>query len=407
MGRRPGVPGTWGRISTRRLESGAFAASAWYIDALAGKGTRVQRSGVSSAEAVRRLKRELYFRASEQLARGRNRIKKVSLIELCQMYLQRRSQVDAFREMSGENVPKATFHEQRRLVRNVIMPSMLADLPAAAVRVSDISDFYWARASTRAEARNAMVELRKIFDLAQELNLSPTNPARDFRGMLPRRRVTKHAPGAEELQTLLQVVRAYRGRPQRAGPQPSRLLEDAIVVILGTSARIGEAMGLRWEDVDLDARVPTVTIRGTVIEGSGVPKAYQPFGKTEQATRTIPIPDVVAATLRRRAAERRGGNPFVFHTSTGAVSGPQDVHRALRRVRAWSARNPDVPTIAEEMIPRSLRRAVATAVYNAESLDAAARTLGHAETGVTEKHYAVRDSVAPDMRHITGKLLGE
>jgi len=45
-------------------------------------------------------------------------------------------------------------------------------------------------------------------------------------------------------------------------------------VILATSARIGEALGLRIQDVDLEGSVPTVAINPAVKEGHGLKKHY-------------------------------------------------------------------------------------------------------------------------------------
>lgn len=298
-----------------------------------------------------------------------------------------------------------TKHENERIIRNILMESPLADTVLTELKVKHIDAFYqpYAKAAPSA-ARNAVAELRKVLDLAVVEDWLETNPARTFRRMRKRPAPPKYAPDALELSELKETVVAYRTRADAMGPRPSMLLEDVIDTILGTSARIGEALGLRWFDVDLHSDVPTVSIRGTVIEGHGRPKEYQPHPKTESGERTVPIPPFLVKTLRRRRLESPPTQMYVFTTRTGAPNGPQDVHRALRRIRDWSATADSVPTISDDMVPKALRKSVATAIAQQESLADAARTLGHTQSNITEKHYAKRQLQAPDMRHVTQRL---
>ena len=173
-------------------------------------------------------------------------------------------------------------------------------------------------------------------------------------------------------------------------PKPSNLLIDVIETILGTSCRIGEAVGLRWQDLDLLSEPPTVEIVGKVVEGDGQRKHWEEGPKTVSGHRRVPIPDhLVAIFLERRV--HSGDNPFVFHTRSGEPNGPQDVHRALRAVRDWAK-------IDDSIVPHSFRKSVATAIDQFAGLDAAATTLGHRRSRVTEDTYVKRAIDAPDMR---------
>jgi integrase len=49
-------------------------------------------------------------------------------------------------------------------------------------------------------------------------------------------------------------------------PRRTSDLHDVVLVLLGTGMRIGEALALRWTDVDLDADVPCVRVAATMIE---------------------------------------------------------------------------------------------------------------------------------------------
>lgn len=101
--------------------------------------------------------------------------------------------------------------------------------------------------------------------------------------------------------------------------------------------------------------------------------------------------------MLRRRKFASGGNEFVFHTRTGAPNGTQDVHRALRSVRAWAG-------IDSELVPHALRKSAVTAVSDDLGLEAAARFAGHKRSRVTEQYYAKRAIDAPDTSEVLGQL---
>jgi integrase len=102
-----------------------------------------------------------------------------------------------------------------------------------------------------------------------------------------------------------------------------------LVVSLGLGVRRGEALGLRTQDVDLDARTVTIakglryippTLRAP---GEG---PYRLTGTKTGETREVPLPGFVADALRERLAERDreqraakvwAANDFVFCSPVG------------------------------------------------------------------------------------------
>lgn len=115
-------------------------------------------------------------------------------------------------------------------------------------------------------------------------------------------------------------------------------------VLLGTGCRIGEALGLRWQDLDFEAR--TISINHSLV--------YYPVGKTrksvlriskpktEAGIRTIPMLDTVrdAFQMEREEQEETGFNEtkidgmdgFVFVNRFGSVLNPQAVNRTIKRI---------------------------------------------------------------------------
>ena len=115
-------------------------------------------------------------------------------------------------------------------------------------------------------------------------------------------------------------------------------------VLLGTGCRIGEALGLRWEDVDFDNNI--ISINHSLV--------YYPIGesrtstlhvskpKTEAGIRTIPMLDAVRDAFEMLEEEQRengrvevtidGMSGFIFSNRYGNVPNPQSVNRAIKRI---------------------------------------------------------------------------
>lgn len=105
-------------------------------------------------------------------------------------------------------------------------------------------------------------------------------------------------------------------------------------LLLVTGMRPGEALALRWQDVDLKANV--ATIRRTL---TWRPKGKFEFGdpKTEGSVRQIPLPDRIIADLRRHSAKQAEGrlklgerfrnHDLVFCTELGTPHRPENLSR--------------------------------------------------------------------------------
>jgi integrase len=78
------------------------------------------------------------------------------------------------------------------------------------------------------------------------------------------------------------------------------------VVLATTAVRIGEALALQWDDLDLDAR--TLRVSGTLTR-NGIGSV-----KTSTSRRTIKLPKMTVDALRKH---HRNGSGFVFSTCKG------------------------------------------------------------------------------------------
>ncbi|WP_315970669.1 site-specific integrase [Nonomuraea sp. C10] len=103
--------------------------------------------------------------------------------------------------------------------------------------------------------------------------------------------------------------------------------------------RRGELLGLRWEDVDLDAGTSEVV--QTLQRVDGELRFVRP--KTENSERTIPLPEIGVDALkehrRQQFAERSDAWPgwedhgLVFPSRRGTPMEPENLHRSWGAVR--------------------------------------------------------------------------
>jgi integrase len=110
----------------------------------------------------------------------------------------------------------------------------------------------------------------------------------------------------------------------------ARDLPDLVDFMLNTGVRIGEALAVSWDLVDLEAA--TVQISYTVIRvmGHGIVRKSP---KTAAGNRTLPLPPTTVAMLRRRRRAGRIGATPVFPGFEDGWRDPTNTSRDLRNAR--------------------------------------------------------------------------
>jgi integrase len=181
--------------------------------------------------------------------------------------------------------------------------------------------------------KNTHVVLRKALADAERLGIVPRNAAAAARGPAAQRpELTTWS--SDELKAFLAVAAESR-------------LGYAFTVLATTGMRRGEALGLRWRDVDFDAMQIAVVQTLSVVDGDvliGKPK-------TAGSRRTVYVGDTTIRALRRQrkqqAAEQLaagsawdGDNGLVFRDELGAAEHPSRFSRHFRQLVAQAALPP-------------------------------------------------------------------
>lgn len=180
-------------------------------------------------------------------------------------------------------------------------------------------------------------------------------------------------------------------------------------ILLGTGCRIGEALGLRWEDLDYEKRTISInhslTYYPTAEERSSEMHISRP--KTESGVRTIPMLDSVKDAFEMLYEEQKengwsdveidGMSGFVFCNRFGNVPNPQSVNRAIKRIVADYNASEEVnarkerrePVFLPDFSAHHLRHTFCTRLCeNETNLKVIQSVMGHKDIKTTMDVYA-------------------
>jgi integrase len=261
-------------------------------------------------------------------------------------------------------------------VRRYIRGTSLAALPVTDVVPSDVAGLMVAldnRGLGSSVRRRVLTIVRAVLDSAKADGLVVTNAARD----VSRAKVVGEDAKAFSPAEVALILEATTEDRFAALP----------VFLSATGVRLGEALALRWTDVDLDAG--EVRIRGTLVRAKGGGQYVSP-GKTERARRTIPLAvdavkalrahRVKQATERLAAGTRWAGQDWVFASTVGTASD-------VRNVGRWFA------SVLEDLgldgSSKAFRHGLATVLLgDGERVPVVSALLGHARPSITFDTYS-------------------
>ena len=160
--------------------------------------------------------------------------------------------------------------------------------------------------------------LHTALEQAVREELIPRNPCDAVRPPQPERKEMKTL-SLEQVQTLFETTREDR-------------LHALWVLLALTGMRSGEAIGLKWGDIDLDGR--TLAIQRTLRRITGQGLQFGPV-KTHRSKRRIDLPTLVVDALRLHQDTQRWGNGpgknLVFTNTRGSPLDPGNVWESFQR----------------------------------------------------------------------------
>ncbi|MFC0678334.1 tyrosine-type recombinase/integrase [Lysobacter korlensis] len=284
--------------------------------------------------------------------------------------------------------------EQERQLRKWLMPAF-EELTLRQITADRLAQYFdRIRPEARNETRNIRSLMSRILAVAVRYGLYPVNPVA---GTLPETPAKKE-PKALSIEDALRLrghSRAFRTGPGVMGPPPTSELPDIIDFMLGTGARIGEALAIRWRDLVLTGPLPTAEFNGTVVYVKRKGYFRQEFTKSSAGERTVSLPPFLVEVLRRRG-KNRASSEWVFPAANGNLRQTQNVHRAWRSMRKG--------TEWEWVTPHTFRKTVATLLDANVDTATAAKQLGHASEEITRRYYVAPSNLAPDTSHILEQL---
>ncbi|MEY9871206.1 integrase [Streptacidiphilus sp. MAP12-33] len=214
---------------------------------------------------------------------------------------------------------KYETHIRRYLVPNIGTKSL------ESLSVRDVRQMVAAvtRSASTATAKESHRVLRTALSAACREELITRNVAK----LVPAPRVQVREARPWKLDETLDFLEAARTDP----------LYTAFVLAVALGLRRGEIVGLRWSDIDLDAR--TLTVRNQIQRVGG--ELYEDSTKNRR-TRMIPLPLMCIAPLRwqriRQAEQRTAAgaswhaSDYVFTTRTGHSVEPTNLARSFARI---------------------------------------------------------------------------
>ena len=197
-------------------------------------------------------------------------------------------------------------------------------------------------------------------------------------------------------------------------------------VLLGTGCRVGEAVGLRWQDCDFEENVISVNHNLIYrVQDSGKCEYHVTTPKTRSGIRIIPmLSEVKKALLGEYDRQLREGftklevdgySGFIFQNQLGECLNPHAINRAIDRIsKAYNreeteraAKEKREPELLPHFSAHNLRHTFCTRFCeNETNLKIIQEIMGHADISTTMNVYneATREKKMESFANLEGKI---
>lgn len=294
------------------------------------------------------------------------------------------------------------------------------------IKYTDIKKFYYGiiqdKELSYATLDNIHTDLHPAFQMAVRDGLLRLNPTDGVMAEIKKSHVwntpKRHAltvPQQKAFTDYLKESREYQG------------WKPVIIILLGTGMRIGECLGLRWDDLDFDKRTISVNHNMTdrPYEDGECAKHIQ-TPTTRAGERTIPmIDEVFDAFLEEYEIQKvmgyqsetiDGYTNFVFLTTGGSVITASSVNRVLHLITdsynkeetKKAKKELREPVLLPSFSAHSLRHTFCTRLCeNETNLKAIQSVMGHSDITTTMDIYAeaTEEKKQEIMANLRGKII--
>lgn len=227
------------------------------------------------------------------------------------------------------------------------------------IKYSDVKFFYYSLINECGLKTNTLDTIHTVlhptFDMAVRDGVIRNNPSNgvmaEIKKNCGKNKGVRHALSLEQQRAFLKYV--------EESPIYDHWL-PLFTVLFGTGCRIGEIIGLRWEDIDYENRFISIN-HATIymfMEETHKSEFHISTPKTEAGVRIIPMLDAVEKALRDEYESQQetgfntqvvdGMSGFIFCNREGRLLNPSVINRAIRRI--YEAYN------AEEIISAKKQR---------------------------------------------------
>ncbi|MGW1675960.1 tyrosine-type recombinase/integrase [Saccharopolyspora sp. NPDC002376] len=342
-----------------------------------GRTRPVERWGSTEAKARNALREALADRSSPE---GAEEITLTTRFEVAaNMWLDNRGE-DELSESS------------RRLYKWIVKDYLVKDLGGLQLRectAGRLNDLFLdlkkkkLAASTRRMVRSALNGTMRLAVLHEALD---HNPVKDLPPISDGRNSRKGPDALNPTEVAELLAAADTSNSAKRGRLP-----ELIRFMLWTGCRIGEALAVRWREVNFgnepvlidDALIQPahVSISGTIIHRKGVGAVRVPC-KTESSHRVLALPESLLMTLALMRGDSPDTEPLFPSPRTLGYRQPSRACNQLAEL---------VADMGSTITSHKLRRTAATALRDANlSDDEIAAHLGHTDISTTRRHYIER-----------------
>ncbi len=353
-----------------------------------------------------RLKEEEYF---DNISKGLNVDKqKIMLNDLAKVYL----------ENKKKTVQQTTFYTMT-ITYNSYIRDKIGNIRLKDIKRSMIKGFYLDLLS--GEKHLSVSTLARIdcillpmLEMAVYDDIILKNPARGVIGEIKREcgeRPTKVCALNEDEQI------AFINYAMKSAKHQN--IKNLLIFLLGTGCRVGEALGIRWEDLDFKNNIISINHSVAYIKIDSHYKQIIKRPKSFAGNRKIPmLSDVRKALLDEKEKQLAlgmtqlvvdGYSNFVFVSERGKLHTRENVATQIKQiVREYNQEHPDNPI--SEFTTHQLRHTFATQLCkNSDDLKAIQSILGHADISTTLNVYAdaTQDGINKSLEALEGVMFGK